>query len=174
MSGPRLGRGKAAALVHRWAELPGRQNHGDRPPFHLVSVMHNSYVEAELNSHPRVVLVRGRRFVCLRRVYRVCAGHQPYVTAFRQQHSRRLRRHTNRTDQSRSGRFWNKQRGRPQLAAQPVHQHGRRFRRHCYHPTRLAHDERPRMVELGPSRAEHETGGEAISAETISRPPRHP
>jgi hypothetical protein len=30
------------------------------------------------------------------------------------------------------------------------------------------------MVKLGPSRAEHETGGEAISAETIRRPPRHP
>jgi hypothetical protein len=40
------------------------------------------------------------------------------------------------------------------------------------HGSRMTRD--PRMVELGPSRAEHETGGEAISAETISRPPRHP
>jgi hypothetical protein len=30
------------------------------------------------------------------------------------------------------------------------------------------------MVKLGPSRAERETGGEAISAETLRRPPRHP
>jgi hypothetical protein len=30
------------------------------------------------------------------------------------------------------------------------------------------------MVKLGPSRAEHETGGEGISAETLRRPPRHP
>ena len=99
------------------------------------------------------------------------AGHQPYVAAFRQQHSRRLRRHTNRTNQSRSRRFRNKQRGR---SAQPVHRRGCRLRRHCYHPARREHDERPHMVKLGPSRAEHETGGEAISAETIRGPPRHP
>jgi hypothetical protein len=30
------------------------------------------------------------------------------------------------------------------------------------------------MVKLGPSRAERGTGGEAISAETLRRPPRHP
>jgi hypothetical protein len=30
------------------------------------------------------------------------------------------------------------------------------------------------MVKLGPWRAEHETGGEAIGAETKRRPPRHP
>jgi len=30
------------------------------------------------------------------------------------------------------------------------------------------------MVELDPSRAEHETGGQAIGAETLRRPPRHP
>jgi hypothetical protein len=175
------------ARVHRWAGLPGRPNHGDRPPFHLVlcrtiprsrlnsTVIHALcwYVGEDFESILQHHCFNAR-FVCLKRVYGVCAGYQPYVTAFRHQHSRRLRRHTNRTNQSRRSRFRNKQRGRPQLAAQPVHQHGRRFRGHCYRPARLEHDERPRMVKLGPSRAEHEAGGGAISTETKLRPPPHP
>jgi hypothetical protein len=96
------------ARVHRWAGLPGRPNHGDRPPFHLVlcrtiprsrlnsTVIHALwYVGKDFES-----ILQHRcfnaRFVCLKRVYGVCAGYQPYVTAFRHQHSRRLRRHANR------------------------------------------------------------------------------
>jgi len=114
------------------------------------------------------------RCICRKRVYGVCAGHQSYVTAFRHQHSRWLRRYTNRTDhQSWSDWFRNKQHGHPPLAAQPVRRHGCRFRRDCY-LVRLARDERPRVVELDPSRAEHETGGQAIGAETLRCPPHHP